>query len=132
VLNNKKPQKSWLYAGLAAIASLAVLSATTLSDVTHSNNGGNVETQTNAPYCVRVESIDPNGNYVDGTSCSNVYSNNNGAKGKQLTFKELTELPAGTSVIVCSDQIRGWGFIATTPLKDVPPYAIGRLEACAR
>lgn len=123
-MGNSQKSKSLVYGMCAGLASLVVLAVPALSEVTNSLNGGVVASSTSSEKCVFIESKFDN-NFVDGTSCSNIYATNaDGSRGQQLTFKELAEKPAGTQVIICSDQIKGGGFIATTPLKDSPPYTM--------
>lgn len=132
-MSKSQKSKSWVYGLCAGLASLAVLAAPALSDVTDSLNGGVVTGGPSSEKCVVVESKFGD-NFVDGSSCSNVFATApGGGRGKQLTFKELSELPVGTQVIICSDQISGGGYIATTPLKDSPPYTmVSGLAQCAK
>lgn len=131
-MSKSQKSKSWVYGLCAGLASLAVLAAPALSDVTDSLNGGAVQSGPSSEKCVVIESKFGD-NFADGSSCSNVFATTaTGARGAQLTFKNISELPAGTQVIVCSDQISGWGFLATTPLKDSPPYILVNLAQCAK
>lgn len=131
-MSKSQKSKSWVYGLCAGLASLAVLAAPALSDVTDSLNGGGVSSGPSSEKCIVIESKF-GANFTDGTACSNIsIAGANGELGKQLTFKELLELPAGSQLIICSDQIKGWGFMATTPLKDSPPYTMVNLAQCVK
>ncbi|MCW1969638.1 MAG: hypothetical protein KIH69_016120 [Anaerolineae bacterium] len=132
-MKNSQKSRSLVYGVCAGLASLVVLAIPALSDVTSSLTGGGIGSSTTSEKCVFIESKFGD-NFVDGQSCSNIFATNaDGSKGQQLTFKALSELPAGTQVIICSDQVVGGGYVATTPLKDSPPYVmVSGLPQCVK